>query len=210
MPRYHKTTLPGPDVTAGIDHVVISAANSSLFTTDPAGPFEPFISVSNVTSLFDQGTKALVAIGNWGDTAGFSLGATNDTTRALYAKNVAAMLDTVGADGIGKIALPIIPGEVHLLTKPGIDIDWEYPGGNGDDYKKIPNSDKVSEIETFPLLLAEIRAAIGPSKILSIAVPGKKVDMIAYTQKQAPKIWEPVDFVNVSGTLCLSLISLVL
>lgn len=78
-----------------------------------------------------------------------------------------------------------------------LDIDWEYPGGNGDDYKKIPNSEKGSEIETFPLLLQEIRAAIGPEKILSIAVPGKGVDLIAYTPEQAPKVWETVDFVNV-------------
>lgn len=76
-------------------------------------------------------------------------------------------------------------------------MDWEYPGGNGDNYKQIPNSDKVSEIETYPLLLAEIKEAIG-SKELSIAVPGIKRDMIAFTEEQAPKIWEPVDFVNVS------------
>ncbi|KAK2765403.1 hypothetical protein FQN54_008249 [Arachnomyces sp. PD_36] len=176
LDEYHKTILPGPNITTGIDHVIISAAKSTLFTTDPAEPFEPFMSVANVTNLFDKGTKVLIAVGNWGDNAGFSLAATNETTRALFSKNVAATLDTLGADGV--------------------DIDWEYPGGNGDDYKKIPNSERVSEIETFPLLLAEIRAAIGPCKLLSIAVPGKEVDMIAYTPEQAPKIWESVDFVN--------------
>jgi chitinase len=75
-------------------------------------------------------------------------------------------------------------------------VDWEYPGGNGDNYKQIPNSAKTFEIEAYPLLLAEIKKAIG-DKELSIAVPGLKRDMIAFTKEQTPKIWEAVDFVNV-------------
>ena len=71
-----------------------------------------------------------------------------------------------------------------------------YPGGNGADYKQIPNSEKVPEITEFPLLLKEIKAAIG-EKELSVAVPGLARDMIAYTAEQAPKIWEAVDFVNI-------------
>ena len=41
-----------------------------------------------------------------------------------------------------------------------------------------------------------MRAAIG-NKTLSIAVPGKKQDMIAFTKDTGPKIWESVDMVNV-------------
>lgn len=78
-----------------------------------------------------------------------------------------------------------------------IDIDWEYPGGNGEDWKQIPNDQKVQEIEQFPLLLQEIKAAIG-DRSLSIAVPGREVDMIAYTAEKVPLINEAVDFVNVS------------
>jgi chitinase len=151
-------------------------ANSSLFTTEPAGNYTPFESVDTMRSRFDNGTKILIALGGWGDTAGFSAGAADDTSRALYAKNLAAMLDSHGFDGV--------------------DIDWEYPGGNGADYKQIPNSDKVSEIETYPLLLAAIRSAIG-DKLLSIAVPAKEGDMIAFTAEQAPSIWASVDFVNI-------------
>jgi chitinase len=54
-----------------------------------------------------------------------------------------------------------------------IDIDWEYPGGNGADYKQVRNSEKAYQIDAFPKLLAATRAAIG-DKLLSIAVPGKK------------------------------------
>lgn len=77
-----------------------------------------------------------------------------------------------------------------------LDVDWEYPGGNGEDYKTNPNSGKVSEIETYPLLLKEIKSAIG-DKELSTAVPGKVGDMIAFTAEQVPKIAAAVDFVNV-------------
>jgi chitinase len=54
-----------------------------------------------------------------------------------------------------------------------LDIDWEYPGGNGGDYKQVPNSQKAYQIDAFPKMLAETRTAIG-KKLLSIAVPGKK------------------------------------
>lgn len=71
-----------------------------------------------------------------------------------------------------------------------------YVGGNGADYKQIPNSEKVGEITAFPLFLKEIKAAIG-EKELSIAVPGLERDMLAFTPEQSPKIWETVDFVNI-------------
>lgn len=67
------------------------------------------------------------------------------------------------------------------------DIDWEYPGGNGADYKQISNSAKLYQIDAFPRLLAATRAAIGPEKLLSIAVPGKK-------GKSCP--WKPVDYTD--------------
>ena len=42
----------------------------------------------------------------------------------------------------------------------GVDIDWEHPGGNGEDYKQIPISEKVSEIEPYPNLQADIHSAL--------------------------------------------------
>lgn len=174
--QYHLTDLPNKTITAGIDHVIMAFANSSLFTTTPAGNYTPFESLDTMRARFENGTKLMIAIGGWADTAGFSAGAATNESRAAYAKNVANMLDTMGFDGV--------------------DIDWEYPGGNGADYKQTPNSEKTSEIETFPLLLAAIKSAIGDKK-LSIAVPGLERDMIAYTAEKTPAIWEVVDFVNV-------------
>lgn len=101
---------------------------------------------------------------------------------------------------MASVSLPLYSAKSKniQLTDPWVDIDWEYPGGNGADYKETPNSAKTSEIEAFPKVLAAIRKTIGPSKILSIAVPGKKIDMIAYTKETGPKIWPSVDYINVS------------
>lgn len=84
-----------------------------------------------------------------------------------------------------------------MLTRIVADIDYEYPGGNGADWKQVPNPDKAFEVEAFPLFLAQIKAAIG-DKQLAIAVPGREEDMIAFTAEQTPKISNAVDFVNVS------------
>ncbi|KAI5468033.1 glycoside hydrolase superfamily [Mariannaea sp. PMI_226] len=174
--QYHITNLPNTTITKGINYVNTAFANSSLFASEPAGLYTPFQPLEEIRSMFDDGVKVCMAIGGWGDTAGFSAGATTAASRKSYAKNVADTLERLGYDCV--------------------DIDWEYPGGNGEDYRQNPNSQKVSEIKTFPLLLAEIKSAIG-DKEMSVAVPGLERDMIAFTAEQVPKINDVVDFVNV-------------
>ncbi|KAJ5422198.1 Glycoside hydrolase superfamily [Penicillium cf. griseofulvum] len=174
--EWHVTALPGKDKTEGVDYAIMSFAASKLFNSDPPEAYKPFEAPATMRNRFSPNTKLMVAIGGWGDTAGFSEGAKDEASRTRYAKNVAAMLDAHGFDGV--------------------DIDWEYPGGNGQDYKDIPNSKKVAEIETYPLFLEAIRKAIG-NKILSIAVPGRKQDFIAFTKEQGPKIFKSVDIINV-------------
>jgi GH18 family chitinase len=46
-------------------------------------------------------------------------------------------------------------------------------------------------------LLAEIRAALGPEKIISAAVPGLRRDMLAFTKDTIPKISASLDFFNI-------------
>jgi GH18 family chitinase len=77
-----------------------------------------------------------------------------------------------------------------MLTTPLIS-------GNGEDYKIVPNKDKAWEIRAFPLLLAEIRGALGPEKIISAAVPGRPEDMIAFDRRTVPRIMRHLDFLNV-------------
>ncbi len=71
------------------------------------------------------------------------------------------------------------------------------PSGNGEDYKKVPNAEKVWEIDAYPKLLSEIRAALGPEKLMSAAVPGLTRDMMAFTASTIPLISASLDFFNV-------------
>ncbi|KAI1753228.1 glycoside hydrolase family 18 protein [Xylaria castorea] len=169
------TASPSKDNTAGITHVITAFADPLIFTTNPAGPYTPFVNPNCLRASFDKGTQICLAIGGWGYAAGFSAGQKTEETRALFAKNVAATLQGHGYDCV--------------------DVDWEYPGGNGDDYKTNPNSGKVDEIDGYPLLLRAIKDAIG-DKELSIAVPGLERDFIAFTAEKVPAINDAVDVVN--------------
>lgn len=76
-------------------------------------------------------------------------------------------------------------------------MDWEYPAGNGEDYKQIPNEEKEWEIDAYPLLLEEIRSAIGPDKLMTAAVPGLERDMIAFTPVTVPRIARVLNMLNI-------------
>ena len=162
-----------------VTHAALAFMPSRLFNGNNEDRVEwpLFTTVDFVRHFFSPSTKILVAIGGWGDTDAFVHGARTSSTRRQFARNVAAMVQATGADGV--------------------DIDWEYPGGNGEDYKIIPNSQKEWEIEAYPLLLAEIRRALGPDKVISAAVPGKPGDMLAFTPMTVPRIMAQVDFLNV-------------
>lgn len=193
--RYHTKILPGRNQTQGITHAIMAFAPSTLFNSDSPKAFIPFEPVSSMRKRFSKDTEVTIAIGAWGDTSGFSEGAKDEKSRNRYAKNVAAMLESTGFDGVGMLPYHSLHGRTSGADD--IDIDWEYPGGNGADYKQVPNSKKTWEIEAYPHFVEAIRKAIGKDKALSIAVPGKKVDMIAFTEEQGPKIWPSVDFVDV-------------
>ncbi|KAL7781713.1 glycoside hydrolase family 18 protein [Trichoderma afarasin] len=173
--QWDTQNLPDRSVTAGVTHVTTAFAGTTLFTDGEQ--YEPFMPLDQIRALFDEGTKICMAIGGWGDTAGFSAGAKTKQTRQTYAKNVAATVKRLGYDCV--------------------DIDWEFPGGNGQDYIQTPNSEKVWEIDAFPLFLQEIKSAVGADIELSIAAPGRVEDMIGYTPENVAKINHIVDFVNV-------------
>lgn len=77
-------------------------APSTLFNSDSPASFTPFESPDTFRKRFSPGTKLMIAIGGWGDSSGFSAGAKDDASRERYAKNVAAMLESNGFDGVGK------------------------------------------------------------------------------------------------------------
>ncbi|KAI1074840.1 glycoside hydrolase family 18 protein [Whalleya microplaca] len=170
--------VPELSLTSSVTHVVMAFMRPGIFNREGENSTWPlFMSVQEARSRFHADTKILVAIGGWGDTAGFEVAARTDESRARFAHNVAAMVRDTGADGV--------------------DIDWEYPGGNGEDYKQVPNSDKEWQVSAYPLLLASIRQSLGPSKVLSAAVPGLQRDMIAFTSATVPDIMRSLDFLNV-------------
>ncbi|KAH7459640.1 hypothetical protein FOMA001_g19890 [Fusarium oxysporum f. sp. matthiolae] len=135
--QWHTTDFPPPDLTRAVTHVMLSFADSSLFAAQPAGKYEPFQSHEQVRELFDHKLNVCLAIGGWGDNSGFDEGVKTSSSRERFAKNIASTVDRLGFDCV--------------------DIDWEYPGGNGLDYKQVPNCKKRNEIKAFPLLLKEVK-----------------------------------------------------
>ncbi|RFU80279.1 chitinase 18-11 [Trichoderma arundinaceum] len=172
-PFWETQNLPDNSATAGITHVATAFAASTVFNS--GSDYQPFLPLDQIRSMFDDGVKICMSIGGWGDTTGFSAGAKTNETRQTFAQNVAAAVQRLGYDCV--------------------DIDWEFPGGNGEDYKQVPNSEKVWEVDAFPLLLQEIRDAIGDVE-LSVAAPGRVEDMMGYTPENVAKINTIVDYVN--------------
>ncbi|KAL2355746.1 glycoside hydrolase superfamily [Cryomyces antarcticus] len=172
--------VPELSLVSDVTHVALAFMSAELFNrpnvTDHEADWPLFTTVEAVRSKFAKGTAIMIAIGGWGD-PGFSEAAASQTSRELFAQNVKAMVDYTGADGV--------------------DIDWEYPGGNGEDYKRVPNSEKAWEVTAYPQLLSSIRSTLGPSKIISAAVPGLLRDMLAFTKDTIPLIAPSLDFFNI-------------
>lgn len=61
----------------------------------------------------------------------------------------------------------------------------------------MPNSEREWEVEAYPLLLGEIRRALGSSKLMTAAVPGLERDMLAFTRLTVPRIMRHLDYLNV-------------
>ncbi|KAK3322053.1 glycoside hydrolase superfamily [Apodospora peruviana] len=169
--------VPPVDQLEHVTHVALAFMSPGIFNDPLRTDWPLFTTVDDVRAKFRKDAKIMIAIGGWGDTIGFSVAALTDATRKVFAENVARMVEATGADGV--------------------DVDWEYPGGNGEDYKEVPNSAKYWEINAYPILLGELRAALGPDKVLSAAVPGLERDMLAFTRETVPHIMRHLDFLNV-------------
>ncbi|KAJ3475151.1 hypothetical protein NLG97_g9556 [Lecanicillium saksenae] len=161
-----------------ITHVILAFMRSETFSVEsPSLEYPLFTSVEEVRGKFLSTTKVLVAIGGWGNSLGFEEAARDVDSRKRWAKNVKHMVEATGADGV--------------------DIDWEYPGGNRDDYKIITNDKRAWEVDAYPMLLRELRETLGTAKLISIAVPGLERDLMAFTPNTVPIIVEQVDFINI-------------
>ena len=81
----------------------------NVFNQVNATSWPLFTTVEKARSQFVPGTHIMVAIGGWGDTEGFSVGAKTEASRELFAQNVKRMIDETGADGTqSPVPLPIL------------------------------------------------------------------------------------------------------
>jgi hypothetical protein len=105
--RQHNV-VPELALVSNVTHVALAFMRSEIFNDVGRTEWPLFTAVGQVRPKFARETAIQIAIGGWGDTAGFERAAETPETRELFARNVKAMLDATDADGV--------------------DIDWEYPG----------------------------------------------------------------------------------
>lgn len=175
--QYHNLSLPQPSLVAEVTHAVVAFATPETFL-DAANTssWQPFEAFDSVKKRFSPNVKVCLSIGGWGSNIGFEKGVM-PANQGTYATNVASVLQRLSFDCV--------------------DIDWEYPGGGGADYK-LGNAASTPEeqIKNYPSFLEGIKKAIG-EKELSIAVPGLDADMGTFTPATCQAIAPVVDFVNV-------------
>ncbi|KAK7747042.1 hypothetical protein SLS62_009299 [Diatrype stigma] len=174
----HPTLPTDTSALTNITHVVLSFADPAFLANGTAQPNFPFTDIAALRQKLDAKAKVGVAIGGWEKSPGFS-SVTVPAMRQAFISNTKNMVDTLGLDFI--------------------DIDWEYPGGDGIDYVGKANDTKTLEIQIFPQLLEELKAALGADTELSVAVAGRLDDIAVYGENKTntQRIWDAVDFVNV-------------
>ncbi|GAA6023500.1 hypothetical protein JCM11491_006602 [Sporobolomyces phaffii] len=89
-----------------------------------------------------NGSKVLIAIGGWTDSKYFSTAVATASSRKTFIANIKTMVDKYNVDGV--------------------DIDWEYPGTQGDSGNIVSSADTANML----LFLQGLRAAM-PDKRLS-------------------------------------------
>ena len=120
-----------------------------------------------ITALKKQepALKVCLSVGGWGS-GNFSEMAASDSLRAAFSADCVRVVEEFGLDGI--------------------DIDWEYPTSAAAGISSSPD-----DTGNFTLLMRDLRAALGPGRVLTLAT----VCSAKYIDFQA--ILPYVDFVNI-------------
>ena len=118
--------MPAQHLVSDVTHVALAFMSPAVFNqAEPSSSWPLFTTVEKARSQFVDGTAILVAVGGWGDTAGFETAAATENARKLFAHNVRLMVEATGADGeLNGPKFAIWSSNFGL----GVDIDWEYPG----------------------------------------------------------------------------------
>ncbi|KAI0905915.1 glycoside hydrolase superfamily [Ustulina deusta] len=172
--EWHSDIPTNISVTTGITHVIMAFVDPMNFSTTDHLPSPPLMSVKDVRSHFDSSTKVGIALGGWGPfSTSFSVVSTEEH-RANFSANLAGWMKQQDYDFV--------------------DIDWEYPGGNG---AQSP-PDARADIDNFPLLLEAIKGGLKNEAGISLAVAGTTVGMNAFKSvEQTKPIWDKIDFITV-------------
>ena len=112
-----------------------------------------------------EDVKVCLSVGGWGS-GRFSEMASTEARRKAFAASCAAAVNEYGLDGI--------------------DIDWEYPTASDAGISSSPD-----DTEHFTLLMQELRAALGPDRLLTLAsvCSARYIDF--------PAVLPYVDWINV-------------
>jgi chitinase len=100
------------DVVAAIPFDKLTHINYAFLIPNDDGTFQPLINAWKLTDLVTQahanGVKVLISVGGWGWDAQFEKVAASAEARAVFVREVMAIVDQYQLDGV--------------------DMDWEYPG----------------------------------------------------------------------------------
>ena len=92
--------MPDESRVSDLTHVALAFMSPAVFNhVEPRSSWPLFTTVESTRSRFVDGTAIMVAVGGWGDTAGFEIAAATEDARKLFARNVKLMVDATGADG---------------------------------------------------------------------------------------------------------------
>ena len=118
--RQHNV-VPDKSLVSDITHVALAFMSSATFNQVQPSSWPLFTTVEVARSQFTDGTAVMVAIGGWGNTAGFGIAAATEITRKLFAHNVKSMVDATGADGKPNALKPnmVFLNSLQVLTLIG-------------------------------------------------------------------------------------------
>ncbi|MFI5906457.1 glycoside hydrolase family 18 protein [Dactylosporangium sp. NPDC051541] len=120
------------------------------------------------------GLKVMLSLGGWTLSSRFSDVALTDASRQAFVKSCMDQFMTLG-------------------VFDGFDLDWEWPGSEGNAGNVIRPEDK----QNFTKLVAEFRKQLGKNKVLTAFLPAAPAKMDAGFE--ANKIFKYLDFGTVQG-----------
>lgn len=138
---YWDTAIPDPTLLTHINYAFAHIKNDfeTLEIKKETGRFKKILALKET----HPDLKIMLSVGGWG-AGNFSEMAADETHRKNFCNNCLAAVEKYGL--------------------AGIDLDWEYPTSSSGGISSSPNDTK-----NFNLLLQDLRAVLGPDRLLTMA-----------------------------------------